>query len=414
MITLWYLFICSFHFSTYVYAYRKIRQHEFSKSVLKSKSLKRFQTIDIQLTYTAEQYLGYIGVGSSQQIFKVLFDTGSVYTWVPSTLCESPGCLQHLRFHAKTPKHYPLSSRTTRLTFGSGALDFIKTRDKLCFIESICLKNQTFGLVTHEYDKIFSYVAFDGIVGLAQPGLASDSSESIIKSLLQFFSRKPIMTKDMNENTVTDNVTLNYYQNSNIYIHFHFLSLSKPTLSFIPVNELVDSYFRKIFWIGVNSNKHWIVPLQDILVDGVSLTTCQLYNGEACQVIFDTGTTDILGFQDDVRLLRDVVGLNKPCTTWDELKPITFRFLTQDEFSQPKELDITITPQQLLSHDPNPVLSTLDCNKGISAGSMFQNMDNVEVTSGSAPVHWILGTSFLKNIDFILDPSKRRIGIIPY
>jgi hypothetical protein len=51
----------------------------------------------------------------------------------------------------------------------------------------------------------------------------------------------------MNHDIVTNNLTLNYHTNSNIYIHFHFLSVKNPRLSFIPVNEAVDSHYRYFF-----------------------------------------------------------------------------------------------------------------------------------------------------------------------
>merc|ERR1711998_69889 len=50
--------------------------------------------------YHATQYSGKMSIGTPQQSFQVIFDTGSALTWVPSKSCHSAGCISHSQYDA--------------------------------------------------------------------------------------------------------------------------------------------------------------------------------------------------------------------------------------------------------------------------------------------------------------------------
>ena len=68
------------------------KNFEYAVSAYKRphRTLRRPKTQKIELTNMLDfQYYGYINVGSHNSRFKVLFDTGSSWIWLPSIQCDA-------------------------------------------------------------------------------------------------------------------------------------------------------------------------------------------------------------------------------------------------------------------------------------------------------------------------------------
>ncbi|GFZ09513.1 aspartic proteinase A1 [Actinidia rufa] len=116
--------------------------------------------------YMDAQYFGEIGVGSPQQKFTVIFDTGSSNLWVPSSKCIfSIACLFHSKYkHAKSTT-YQKNGKTIAIQYGSGAVSGFLSQDNIR-VGDLLVKDQLFMEATKEGSLTFVAAQFDGILGL--------------------------------------------------------------------------------------------------------------------------------------------------------------------------------------------------------------------------------------------------------
>ncbi|NWV07408.1 PEPC protein, partial [Ptilonorhynchus violaceus] len=127
---------------------------------------------------------GEIGIGTPPQNFLVIFDTGSANLWVPSTYCQSPACVDHARFNHSLSSTFLGIDVGYTLSYGFGDLSVVLGCDTVT-IQSIIIRNQEFGLSLDEPSRPFYYLDFDGILGMAYPGVAISGFPTLMQNLLQ-------------------------------------------------------------------------------------------------------------------------------------------------------------------------------------------------------------------------------------
>ncbi|KAF3856364.1 hypothetical protein F7725_017087, partial [Dissostichus mawsoni] len=126
-------------------------------------------------------YYGEIGIGTPPQVFKVLFDTGSSDFWVPSTSCNSSACGNHVMFSRSASSTFEAGTNTYRISYVSGyssgttGYDIVKVGD-------LYVDHQIVGLADEEADFLDS-VPWDGILGLAFPGLSHEGGTPIFYNM---------------------------------------------------------------------------------------------------------------------------------------------------------------------------------------------------------------------------------------
>ncbi|NXG76713.1 PEPC protein, partial [Baryphthengus martii] len=129
-------------------------------------------------------YFGEISIGTPPQNFLVLFDTGSSDLWVPSTYCQTPACVNHNRFsHSLSSTFLSINANYT-LRYGFGDVSVALGYDTVT-IQNIVVRSQQFGLSLDEPTRPFYYLDFDGILGMAYPGVGISSYNTLMQNLLQ-------------------------------------------------------------------------------------------------------------------------------------------------------------------------------------------------------------------------------------
>ncbi|XP_010140331.1 PREDICTED: gastricsin-like [Buceros rhinoceros silvestris] len=144
--------------------------------------------------YLDSFYFGEIGIGTPPQNFLVIFDTGSSNLWVPSTYCQAPACENHGRFNCSLSSTFSDIDETYTLRYGFGDVSVALGYDTVT-IQNIVIRNQELGLSTFEPTEPFYYLDFDGILGMAYPGVGISGYNTVMQNMqLQDQLSEPIFS----------------------------------------------------------------------------------------------------------------------------------------------------------------------------------------------------------------------------
>uniref|UniRef100_A0A3Q3JES5 Peptidase A1 domain-containing protein n=1 Tax=Monopterus albus TaxID=43700 RepID=A0A3Q3JES5_MONAL len=316
------------------------------------------------------QYFGVISLGTPEQNFSVVFDTGSADLWVPSMYCISPACVLHKHFRAFESTSFRLDGRMFGIHYGSGHLMGIMSRDTLK-IAGLTIKNQEFGESIYEPGDTFLMARFDGVLGMAYPSLSENLD-------------KPVFDNMMAQKMVDEPVFSLY--------------LSRKTNNGSLEGELLlggideSLYEGPINWLPVTVKSYWQIKMDSVAVQGVN-TFCL----HGCQAIVDTGTSLITGPTSDILTLQQLIGATPTstgeflidCARLSSLPQVTF-VLGGREYS--------LTAEHYIRKE---VLGDREfCFSGFQA---------VGIASTEAPL-WILGDVFLRQYYSIFDRGQDRVG----
>lgn len=231
-------------------------------------SLRKGKTYKVNLKDLGSHsaYVGSIFVGTPQQMFKVIFDTGSSNLWIPNSECSTDMCKMHHRFMEKKSKGFSLVGENMGVKFGTGRVWGRMAYDTVTLGDSktsqIQIHKQCFGMIEKEHGAVFRTNQFDGILGLSFPALSK--------------SEEPVLF---------DNVESQHLLK---YPMFSFTYGSGDKGSSVNFGYPKPSHYKgKIKWIDVSKPMYWQVQLKDIKVGGKSLNLCPTHD---CKLVIDTGT----------------------------------------------------------------------------------------------------------------------------
>lgn len=118
------------------------------------------------------KFYGQLSVGTPEQVFNIMFDTGSSNFWLPSVQCTSEACNNKNLFNSSISSSFKEFDEDYLIEYGLG-----KVSGKICS-ETLTLggekfENVGFGLIDMIDESPFEFANIDGILGLSFASLSS-------------------------------------------------------------------------------------------------------------------------------------------------------------------------------------------------------------------------------------------------
>ena len=222
--------------------------------------------LDIQ-AYKSTQYLGEVGIGNDQW-FEFIFDTGSAQVIVNSDRCRDPNCLTKRKYSESKSKTFKSVNKNINIAFGGGIMEGVLSLDTVS-IGNLTIDDVVFAQVVHPSKDLFSNTKYDGVLGLALPGLAREGT-------------KPIFDLIISSKKLEVNVFSFYFDRIGNYSKSFFM-MGKPDRRFF-IGKSLDYY-------PVIGNKYWQIRLDKVYIGDKETDLCV----HGCTAIIDTGSSIISG-----------------------------------------------------------------------------------------------------------------------
>ncbi|XP_008314383.1 nothepsin [Cynoglossus semilaevis] len=314
------------------------------------------------------QFYGEIRLGTPEQNFTVVFDTGSADLWVPSVYCVSEACALHHRFKAFESTSFRHDGRMFGIHYGSGHLMGVMARDTLK-VDNVTVLNQEFGESVYEPGAAFVLAQFDGVLGMGYPSLAEILGNPVFDSM-------------MAQKSVDEDV-----------FSFYLSRKQEGELMLGGADQAL--YTEPINWIPVTAKGYWQIKMDGVAVQGMS-SFCP----RGCQAIVDTGTSLIAGPTADILQLQQLIGATPTnigeflidCVRLASLPHVTFALGGRE---------YTLTAEQYVRKE---MLGDREL--------CFSGFQTVDIVSPEGPL-WILGDVFLTEYYSIFDRAQDRVGFAP-
>jgi len=349
-------------------------------------------------------YFGWVSLGTpaGSQIFSVVFDTGSAHLVVPSATCQSKSCTKHRRFWRKRSSTavdinhdgsvVPKGSARDQLSvsYGTGEVVGIFVRDTVCLGVQRRLEEDVAGtapcsemhsvLATSMSDQPFAAFAFDGVLGLALPGLSETPSFNFVEQLAKSGRLQ-----------------------SGMFSLFLATEHDKEPAELTFGGAKPERMSSPLQWAKVLDPEtgYWLLPIKAVRIAGEELPFCA--NG-GCRAVVDTGTSLIAAPKKVVQdinqrlqlpLRHAVDGDEKGCSP----------DVPGAEFELVFEGDVVI---QLKPSEYGRVVSR---KRGKSSSTLCEAMlMSMDVPPPLGPNLFIVGEPVFKKYYTVFDPEHQRVG----
>lgn len=326
------------------------------------------QSIGLDIESNDIGYVADIEIGSQNQTFRMLIDSGSADTWVPSTACQACGST-HMKLGDSTSDTFVSLNTPFSIEYGTGAVSGNLARDNM-EIAGLDLTNYTFAVTTQESsDFSDDTVPFDGLMGLARSELSNAGQPTPIDALYaEGKVQAPVMGYHLGR--IADG-----YNDGEVT--FGGVDPAKYSGNITEIDN-------------VSTKGFWEASIDAISVGGTALDL------QGRTAILDTGTTLIVAPEADADAVHAQIpgvqsdgqgGYTIPCTI---TKQLVFTF-------GGKEFPIDTRDLLFVPVDQNDLLG--DCVSAISAGNVGQANE------------WLVGATFLKNVYFATNTEANKIGL---
>jgi cathepsin D len=302
------------------------------------------------------QYFGEISIGTPEQKFKVVFDTGSSNLWVPSHSCWSIPCWIHKTYKSSKSSTYIKNGTNLEIKYGSGGIKGFFSNDVVS-LGGVKAKDITFGEATSLSGISFIAAKFDGILGMAFREISVGHVETVFESL---FEQEQI-----------PEASFSFY-----------LSKNSGETGRLILGGLNPDYFTgDLKFYPLISQTYWVIALDSFSVKGKTIS--------AAKGIVDTGTSLIVGSKSIINQITESIGtVDSSCKDLDKLPDVTIT-ISGDEY--------VLTPEDYVFKAS--VFGYTQCMAG------FMGMDL------PWPDTIILGDAFLKKYYTLFDMTHKQVAI---
>ncbi|EFO87756.1 CRE-ASP-6 protein [Caenorhabditis remanei] len=316
------------------------------------------------------EYLGNITIGTPDQSFIVVLDTGSSNLWVPGPTCKT-NCKTKSKFDSTASSTFVKNGKSWTIQYGSGDAAGILGEDTVRFgakgESQLAVPSTTFG-IANKISADFKNDATDGILGLAFTSLAVDGVvPPLINAINQGILDQPLFSVWLEHRGALNNVGGGVFTYGAIDT-----TNCGPLVAYQPLSSATYYQFKAAgFKLGSYSNT------------------------KAVDVISDTGTSFLGGPQAVVAGLAKAAG-----ATYDDFNEVYFI----DCAATPGTLDITIGSNV---YSIQPVNYIVDAGNGQCLFAAFP------FDFGGFGPSWILGDPFIRQYCNIYDIGNKRMGFAP-
>nr|XP_017001714.2 lysosomal aspartic protease [Drosophila takahashii] len=240
-------------------------KYSFLEEIATTSSSSSGATENLHNSLNAEYY-GVIGIGTPEQRFNILFDTGSSNLWVPSSKCpkSNTACQKHNKYDSEASSTYVANGEDFDLQYGTGSLSGFLSTDCVT-VAGVTVQNQTFGEALREPGTTFVGAPFAGIMGFAFESIAVDGVTPPLDNMIsQGLLDEPVVSFYLKRQGTAA-------RGGELILGGIDSSLYRGSLTYVPVS--VPAY--------------WQFKVNTIKTNGIVLC-----NG--CQAIADTGTSLIV------------------------------------------------------------------------------------------------------------------------
>eukprot|EP00117_Sycon_ciliatum_P027354 scpid33341/ scgid22239/ Cathepsin D len=309
-------------------------------------------------------YYGPISIGNPKVTYNVIFDTGSSNLWVPSSKCDmsQKSCTEHTRYDSSKSSTYQPDGRPFHINYGSGSLKGFLSKDNV-EVSGYTVQGQVFGETTYFVSDMFAHSQADGLLGLAFKMISADHVTPFFRNLI-------------NSGAVQNGSFAFYLANDGDSTSGGELLLGGTD----PAH-----YTGAFNYVNLISESWWLFNMA-----GGSFGSTPICQG-GCTAIADTGTSMIVGPQQDVSAILQAINAYPAqgvymvsCDSIPSMPALVFTIAGVKHTLSPNQYIIKIQSQ---------------CLAGFAG-----------MTSGPGSPQWILGDPFLRAYYTEFDMANQRLG----
>mmetsp|Transcript_19240 Transcript_19240/g.46325 ORF Transcript_19240/g.46325 Transcript_19240/m.46325 type:complete len:473 (+) Transcript_19240:139-1557(+) len=349
-------------------------------------------------------YFGWVSLGTpaGHQIFSVVFDTGSAHLVIPSATCQSKSCTKHRRFWRKRSSSAVdinhdgavVTKGSARdqlsVSYGTGEVVGIFVSDTVCLgmqprleedvaSTAPCSKMHSV-LATAMSDQPFASFAFDGVLGLALPGLSETPAFNFV-----------------------DQLAKSGRVQSGMFSLFLATEHDKEPAELTFGGVKSERMQSPLQWASVLDPQtgYWLLPIKAVRIAGEELPSCA---DGACRAVVDTGTSLIAAPKKVVKDINQRLQLplrhavdaeEKGCSP--DVPGAEFEFVMQDDV--------------VIQLKPSEYGRVVNRKRGKTSTTLCEAMlMSMDVPPPLGPNLFIIGEPIFKKYYTVFDPENQRVG----
>ena len=240
------------------------------------------------IDYMNTQYFIEIMLGSNEQTFKVVPDTGSSNLWVYSLNCSTLACKSHNQYDPSASSTYVANGEAFDISYGSGSVDGYVSQDVMKLTEDLSATME-FGEIQSADGITFLVSDMDGILGLAYPTISVD--------------RLPVFMDSVD----LDDRSFAFYLHNN------------PEASYMTMPGIDESLgLEKIYTHDVVQKTYWNLNIESMTGPNGTIDTT------GYMAAIDSGTSLIVGSDTIIDPLIEGITVHQFCRDIETLPDITF------------------------------------------------------------------------------------------